>query len=209
LLLNYSKLEKRHIPSTLIRNNTIYFKFKDLDENIISWNISFESSYKNYILNKLRLITYKYIEINGEVWAILDINPFVKTDIFEELVIDLVQGKTDKEFVHEVINLKNQMISYGLFWEDNCRWPIETLLEGIGDCEDTSVLIASILEAGNKIGNYGMIISFMACDINNITDPVYPNHVIVDVEFNDGSSYLIEPTGYTFLTYNKVVGWKI
>ena len=53
-----------------------------------------------------------------------------------------------------------------------------------------------------------------AADINddgeiNITDPIYPNHVIIDVEFKDGASYLIDPTAKTFFTYNKLVGWKI
>ncbi len=202
-LVNHTKNQ-----SSQIRNNTIYFNFKNLNNETIKLDIPFDT-YKEYILHKLRPITYKPINISGEIYYILNSNLFLTPNIFKDCILDLTNDRVDKEFVREVINFKNQIIYYHTFWDINCRWPIESLVEGVGDCEDTSVLVVSMLKAGNEIENYGMKVSLFACDIYNITNPNTVNHVIIHVEYSDGTYDLIEPTAKDFYTYEKVAGWEI
>ena len=116
-----------------------------------------------------------------------DLTQYVQPDFFIDVVDDLSTGNTDREFVAEVVNLKNQLITYGSGLGDFYRLSIETLTEGRGMCGDTSILVASILKAGDSIENYGMVVSFWYCDSDNMANPQTVNHVIVGVEYADGS----------------------
>jgi len=41
-----------------------------------------------------------------------------------------------------------------------------------------------------------------------MTSPQKVNHVIVEVEYSNGTYQLIETTTNTFYTYNQINGWK-
>lgn len=49
------------------------------------------------------------------------------------------------EFVHDLAYVRDVNLGY----DEYPKYPIETLVEGAGDCEDTSILLASLLKAVN------------------------------------------------------------
>jgi hypothetical protein len=68
--------------------------------------------------------------------------------------------------------------------------------------------MASLLKAGENRENYGLTIYFWYCDSDSMTSPQKVNHVIVEVEYSNGTYQLIETTTNTFYTYNQINGWK-
>ena len=79
-------------------------------------------------------------------------------------------------------------------YDDYPRYPLETLVDGGGDCEDTSILTAAILsEMGYKV---------ILLD--------YPNHVAcgVNIENVYGSYYLVNDEKYFYLETTGE-GWKL
>ncbi|MCQ2303595.1 MAG: hypothetical protein MJZ97_01195 [Bacteroidales bacterium] len=75
------------------------------------------------------------------------------------------------------------------------RYPVETLVDGVGDCEDTSILMAAILR---EMG-YGVVLLSL------------PNHLALGVKGDntiEGSYYLYDNERYYYLeTTDK--GWKL
>jgi len=56
--------------------------------------------------------------------------------------------------------------------------------------------------------DYGLDVSIWYCDANHMTDPQEVNHVIVDVDFPDGTGLLIETTSDSYYTHEQVMGWE-
>ena len=133
---------------------------------------------------------------------------YVEPDFFSGVISGLTDGNSAREFVDEVVNLKNQLISYGSGLGDTYQWSAETLTEGRGKCGDTSILIASLLKAGENEANYGLDVYIWYCDADNIANPQEVNHAIVGVEYSDGSSELIETTTDDYYHIGEIVGWK-
>ena len=75
------------------------------------------------------------------------------------------------------------------------RYPVETLVDGLGDCEDTSILMAAIL----KEMGYGVVLLSL------------PNHLALGVKGDntiEGEYYLFDNERYYYLeTTDK--GWKL
>ena len=126
----------------------------------------------------------------GEDYTVKDLTNYVDTDFFKNVMSTLSNGKTDREFVKEIIHLKNQLITYGSGLGDDYLYPAETITEGRGQCGDISILMASLLLTGEEKENYGLNVYLWYCDANNMTNPQEINHVIVEVEYNDGYSEL-------------------
>ena len=111
-------------------------------------------------------------------------------------------------FVDEVVNLKNQLITYSTGLEDDYKWSAETLTEGTGNCGDTSILVASLLKAGDEEENYGLTVHIWYCDSNHLKDPQEVNHAVVGVEYRTGTYEIIETTSDSYYTHDEIVGWK-
>ena len=136
-----------------------------------------------------------------------NLSNYVQPDFFVNVISTLTDGKTDSEFVAGVVNFKNQIVTYGSGLGDYYRWSAETLTEGRGQCGDTSILMASLLKAGENEAEYGLKVYFWYCDADHMTDPQDVNHVIVEVEYADESSEFIETTSYGYYSYDQIVGW--
>jgi len=80
------------------------------------------------------------------------------------IIEGLTKGHTDKDFVLEVDNMKNQIVVYGSGLGDSYRWPAETLTECRGECGDTTILMASMIIEGNSLTNYSMKVYILYVD---------------------------------------------
>lgn len=134
-------------------------------------------------------------------YRVIDFRPFVTPGPFNGLV-DSIKANTnnDKEFAYEIWSLVTQLSVYTPELEETPRWPLETLVEGGGDCEDASILIASMLTASNMFDEVG----FVVLDSNNYYDFREPNHVAVYVK-KDGDMAYIDGTSIVMNPYEKEI----
>jgi hypothetical protein len=194
-------------PSTIIKNGTIYWNFYTLDLQVVTWQVPVES-YRSYINYPKPSFQYLYLDKDGDMLTTYDLRGYIQSEFFDGVIHFLTDGRNAHQFVNEVVNLKNQLVSYGSLGEGGYRWAMETLTEGQGNCGDTTILVVSLLKSGNEKMNYGIEISILYCDGNQLSNPQEVNHVIVGVEYSDGYNQLIETTSDTYYLYDEVVGWK-
>lgn len=203
-------------PYVSISKGTINWVFYDLKKNTIAWQMPMDS-YRQYVsMNKpvqiLRLATAA-----GGTITTADIRPYIQPSFFVNIISTLTQGRTAMEFVKEVDNIKNQIVTYGKgLGEAPYQFPAETLTEGRGVCADTTILMASMLIEGNRQAHYNFNVYIwyvqantdgtLVSDSNSITQP---NHAIVEVKFSDGTGWTIETTTNYFYTYSQAYfGWQ-
>ncbi|MBO3753761.1 MAG: hypothetical protein FGF53_02600 [Candidatus Brockarchaeota archaeon] len=211
----YQKLQEKYrfsptIPYTLICNGTIQWLFKDMRGNILKWQIPIDT-YRAYVNREKSKDYVKLSFKNGTTVKVLDMRNYIEPKFFSNVILELARGRTDEEFVREVDNVKNQIVVYGTGLGDYYRWPVETLIEGRGQCGDTTILMASMIIKGNHLMNYGMKIYIWYVDAEHISDPVNVNHALIEVEFKSGNRWIIETTAnyfYNYLEHQSVSGWK-
>ena len=200
---NYNKL---YAPSTLIQNGTIHWRFHNIDGTIAEW-IDPIDIYRLYItMQKPTKMLYLHNNYTGTDFYVNDLREYVQPDFFANVTSGFTDGKTDREFVEEVVNFKNQIVTYGSGLGDQFRWPVETLTEGRGQCGDTTILMASLFKAGENRAHYGLSVYICYCDAYHIDDPQTMNHAIVEVKYSDGTYNLIETTSDMY--YTTVSGWS-
>jgi hypothetical protein len=141
----------------------------------------------------------------GQNLYVVDERIFVDPDEFSKVIPELyAAARSEYEFIYEIWNLIAQLTVYSTEITDTPRYPLETLLAGGGDCEDTAILFASMILAAPV--EWDVYIVYM--DGYNPYDPVEMNHVIVFIE-TDRSSYSIETTSKTVMDpyQGRVNGW--
>jgi len=79
---------------------------------------------------------------------------------------------------------------------------------GTGDCEDFTILMASLLLAGNEYANFDLTVQMLYMDAGNPEDPQTVNHVMLYVKYKDETTQLVDSTSTTFSSpWSRVVGW--
>lgn len=216
LQAQYQQLQGKYqysptIPYTLIWNGTVEWFFKDTKGNVLSWQMPIDT-YRIYANKPKSSDSVRLAFENGTVTSVLDIRSYIEPQFFSNVIVNLTKGRTDEDFVREVDNVKNQIVVYGSGMGDFYRWPAETLTECRGECGDTTILMASMIVEGNSLANYGMKIYIWYVDAHHITgNPTQVNHAIVEVDFKDGTQWVLETTTnyfYNYLSYQSVYGWK-
>lgn len=107
---------------------------------------------------------------------------------------DATVAKEIAKFVQDAIEYEYDSVSSGR--EEYPRYPIETLYEGLGDCEDTSILMAALLK------EWGYEVGFLHL----------PGHIAVAVRASDdySSTAYYEINGHRYLYIESTgSGWKI
>lgn len=214
----YGQLEQVALspPYVSISKGTIHWVFYDLKKDTMVWQMPIDT-YRQYVsINKpvqlLRLST----AAGGTITA-YDMRPYIQPSFFANIIPTLTEGRSAEDFVREVDNIKNQIVTYGSgLGEAPYRFSAETLTEGRGVCADTTILMASMLVAGDRQTNYGFNVYIwyvqmnpdgtLVSDSNSITQA---NHAIVEVKFSDGTVWAIETTTNYFYTYSQAFyGWQ-
>ena len=106
--------------------------------------------------------------------------------------------------------MRRQLTTYGKPYalDDITQWPIETITSTVGNCRDFTVLMASLLKAGNIFADYGMKISIFYIDASNPENPKIPNHVLLYITYADGTRQCLDSTAVNEMCpWPKVVGW--
>jgi len=159
----------------------------------LEWNVfGFEGNSK-----------YQRLGDYGRYYQLL---PFVIPSNFGPLSEEIYNRyQNDRERIRAAWNFTTQLNDYVREIAETPRFPLETLLMGGGDCEDSAILLASILYGMSP--DWNVTLWFM--DSNNPTDPENINHVVVGVTTGSGEM-LVETTSKTMMTpFDRVEGFSV
>jgi len=230
-LLNqqFSSLESKAIvpPYIYIRGRDVWTAFEKSNGQIIYWKTAFDGletdlqrgnniradinreramirNGQGNLISADRWLTLTYPRTEQSFYVV-DERIFVDRNEFAKVIPELyAQAPSEAEFIHEIWNIIAQLTIYSAEITDTPRYPLETLLAGGGDCEDTAILLASMILAAPV--NWDVYLVYM--DAYFPYDPVEMNHVIVYIE-TDQSYYYVETTSKTAMNpyQDKVNGW--
>lgn len=100
-------------------------------------------------------------------------------------------SKNDSEFVKNVVYLKTQLNSYTYNLMKQPRYPLETFLEGGGDCGASSLFIGNMIKAAHPEWK----VQFWYVNTDSISNPSDTiDHAIVYVDNGKDVKYFIETT---------------
>lgn len=184
------------IAHSVVQEGDQYVIFHDWKYNNRQWSCSIN----------VPVELYRYYQ--GRFHMSDDMVPFVLSDYDRSYIRGLVDsfreggdevGFTDKDNLLNVVSFV-QSLRYVTDSEskgatDYVRFPIETLVDGEGDCEDLSILAAAIL---HEMG-YGVLLV------------VLPDHLALAVNSGDdfdGTYYTYEGSKYYYLEVTNT-GWNI
>jgi prefoldin subunit 5 len=213
LQTNYTHLQADYSiavppPYIYIQGRAITLTFRLSNGAIRSWLVDFQwleydierGWSKREQLRNDQLKTVILTNAAGAQIAAPDFRVFVDPSPFRDIMLSLysdVHGD-EQAFLYEAWHITRQLTKYVSDTMDveTPRYPFETLLAGGGDCEDTSILLASLLRAAPF--NWHVSLVYM--------DHIHPasaqkfDHVLV--QFNTGTrNYYIETTSQDVMEY--------
>lgn len=174
------------IPCSYVKNGNFTFLFSLSNNSVEEWYFP-EQAYDYYESEAAYTPVISLKFDNGTSISTYDYRSLITPGFFANVVPSLTKGHTAKQFVNQVINLKNQLTTYSLVFQNTSVYPAVILAKGEGDCKDFGVLMASILEAGNAQANYGMKVQFVYVDAYNLSDPNTIDHLMLYVTFANGT----------------------
>lgn len=178
-------------PVVEIVDQTIYWTLYDSKGNEYNWSLPIDKSERRvgniWSYNYLNL----YNDVTGATYSVVDFRPFVGRS-FSEVIDDVYHNSHgDADFVYEIEYIVSRLTTYSFEIGEQPRYAADTLVQGGGDCEDLTILIADMLRSSSYTKDWKIQIVYM--DGNNPSRPLDMNHVILYVD--DGtSSHLIEST---------------
>ena len=134
--------------------------------------------------------TFLKATLGGRAETVVDMAPFVNPEPFVAAMTAFAElFPDDEQLIEEIWYMVTQFNTYLPEIGENPQTPLETLFLATGDCEDSSILIASLLKAVPRDWQ----ISFVYTDYNNPTNPSVINHILVSVDTGE-ATYFIEGT---------------
>lgn len=216
LATDYQALKKIALvpPYISVAHRTMTITFTKIDQTTERWEVPFDTLESvlqrgAFVRNSIQHDNSMWIKLNntntGESYRGIDMTKFVDASSFADVIPDLyVEAGSDDAFIREVWHIVTQLTVYSTEIEDTPRYPLETLLAGGGDCEDTAILFASMILAAPVDWD----VELVYLDADNPTNPQEVNHVVVSID-TCSQKYLIETTeGEDMQPYTEgVTGW--
>ncbi len=201
-------------PYILIEGRRVHLAFVKLDNSIVEWQVPFETleasiqrghEARDSWINRTSA-TVKLRTDDGRTIRITDHRRFVDPEPFRSVIGALYGTAPDDEtFLRELWHIVTQLSTYTAEVGDVPRYPLETLLAGGGDCEDTSVLLASLIRAAPVSWDVHLVY----VDSNNLGQPQEANHVIVHVDTGMRRYHIETTTDWAMEPYTSVEGWYL
>ena len=190
-----------------------------------SYSLTVERSYFNKMIDSDidrsgTISSDRYTTSSGVTFAVSD---YIVVDSYIKKVSDdliaLYKEKistemTNDDYVNFITAFVQICISYDYDEADNgkeyWRFPLETLCDKTGDCEDTSILLAALIDAYGLKGGIVLAPGHAMCAIctSEVTGP-YENQMHSPINYNGGDSgvdyYLMETTFNEFAGIGEIV----
>ncbi len=190
------------VPYTSISGREIIWAWQDTTGELHHWKLPLDT-YRRWI-EKPKPQGMVNLHDEDTSYTLADFRPYVSTEGFTEVVPQLYEESADEvAFARETFQLVSQLTVYSEDIGEVARWPVETLTEAGGDCEDLAILYASLLKASP----YPYNLSLVYMDSTNPTDPQQPNHVIIQVEAEGWIIYVDCTSDQGWGRYPTVKGW--
>jgi len=183
-LLENKLAESISPPYTYIKDRQIYWVFKDSHGNPYTWDMPIDI-YRSVVEREEPHETLVLRSDHRSDYVVRDHTKFVDTsslspwmdEVLEKLTSSNEQGEVniDSRLIYETWYIASQLTAYSPDMGEDPRWPLETLAEGGGDCEDFAILIASMLKASSQTKDWQ--IQMVYFDNDHRDRPENVNHV--------------------------------
>lgn len=194
-------------PYTIIQGRQVGWVFQDSKGNTYDWKMPIDT-YRGVIGSPEPPDYLTLRKDDGSISRLRDHTKFVESDSFAK-VIDRVyeNAGTDYQFLYEIWYITSQLTTYSTDIGEEPRWSLETFTEGGGDCEDLTILIASMLKASSYTDDWEIRMVYM--DADNPEQPQNVNHVALYVETDEFTTFIESTTKDDGLNHWKVniKGW--
>jgi hypothetical protein len=148
-----------------------------------------------------------YLIANGKTYPVRDFTKFADSTSFAKVIGSLYSNAgSDYQFLYELWFITSKMTAYSEDIGEDPRWALETLTEAGGDCEDLTILIASMLKAAPQTKNW--TIQMVYLDLDNPEKPMDVDHVALFVKTGSFQTF-VESTAKTngLNSLESVNGW--
>jgi hypothetical protein len=193
-------------PYTLIEDRNVIWIFEDSQRNRYEWKMPIDA-YRSMIETP-EPQDMKYLESDdGPNFSVRDYTKFIDSGFFEKVIDDLYDNAgSDKQFLYEVWFVTSQLTTYSPDIGDDPRWALETFTEAGGDCEDLTILIASMLKASSHTNDWTIEIVYF--DADSPDNPYDLNHVALFVKTDNFQTYVESTAKVDGLhSWESVNGW--
>lgn len=153
------------IPTQVLADYSRSYTIHDTYGREMSYSISIpEDTYNHYLTQ------------DHAVYSLNDYKRFVTPNMFENIATSIAQyAKTDLAFIQAALEIAQQ-IPYHTWADKLAQYPMETMVEDQGDCDDKSYVFASILLAR---GYYVILLHFEKAKAGGL------DHMAVGVAISD------------------------
>ena len=200
-------------PYIVVHDRQVDTTFYDTDGQLTTWATPFAGL--EYAIenggNMRRMIvdentrTYGVKNLDGDHLFLRDFSVFITPDTFRNVIPQLYyKSSSPYDFLYRLWYMIGQLSNSTSEELETPRYSLETLLAGGGDCEDLSILMASMIKAAPV----NWFVDLVYVDADNINDPQRANHVVVYVDTGN-ETYVIETTSDQEMLpyYNGITDW--
>jgi len=193
----------------------------EINHGVVSWAL-FDSKGKQYQLemtqdeyvnnvdSPARPTNTQYLGTeSGKIISVRDYTKFVQPTSFSKLADEIYENAgTDHQFIYEAWYVATHATSYAKEDVEQVNFPLDTLFLAKGDCEDLTILIASILTASSYTKDWD--IKMVYFDAFNPESSGTVNHVALYVDTGKESTFVESTTDFNGLNiWDKVEGWYL
>jgi hypothetical protein len=157
-------------------------------------------------------IHIQYLETrDGSNMAVIDYSKYVEADSKISEFADAIyeNAESDYDFIYEVWYIVTRSTMFSADETEEASRPISTILNGKGDCEDLTILMASILVASSYTKDWD--IKMVYFDAFNAGDSATANHVALFISTNNFTTFVesTNPQLNGLAVWEKVDGWYV
>jgi len=169
-----------------------------------------QDDYVNNVDSPARPANTQYLGTeSGKIISVRDYTKFVQPTSFSKLADEIYENAgTDHQFIYEAWYVATHATSYAKEDVEQVNFPLDTLFLAKGDCEDLTILIASILTASSYTKDWD--IKMVYFDAFNPESSGTVNHVALYVDTGKESTFVESTTDSKGLNiWDKVDGWYL
>lgn len=144
---------------------------------------------------------------DGTPFNVIDYRTFIRADYLSGFV-KAIRDNTDSDydFLQELWYVSSQLSKYSPDVGEDPKFPLRTLIDGKGDCEDSTILLASMLRASPDAAAWKIELVYF--DASSPSDPREINHVALLVRANDFQTFVETTSNSSGLnTWKSIDGW--
>ena len=195
-------------PPVKVEGDHVVMTWLDTQGSVQTWRVAMDTV--NMLKQRPRPARHVLLRGESKRYRAIDFRPFVDPQPFAQLARDMrARAGSDDAYMEDVLAMVSQLTSYLQDVEEGARWPLETLVEAGGDCEDTSILIATLLVASGRPYH----VDFVYFDVKNPDAAGRVNHVALHVTLPGGTRRLVESTAKigdrNYIRMPLVAGWYV